>query len=185
MRFNAKRQFNVPFCKKPERFRAAYITKITRQTDEVARLLKSHQWEIKHADWRETLGKCGKSDFVYLDPPYIGRHSDYFNSWGEEDASDLAESVKSLPCGYAISMWKENRYRANPYLAKHWEDHIIRSFHHFYFVGSTEGLRGAMEEALAIRPGFETSDGQGSFSSKRYKQKRGQMQLLGTNTLAK
>ncbi|MGL4424069.1 MAG: Dam family site-specific DNA-(adenine-N6)-methyltransferase, partial [Gemmataceae bacterium] len=31
MRFNRKGRFNVPFCRKPERFSKAYITKITNQ----------------------------------------------------------------------------------------------------------------------------------------------------------
>ena len=31
MRFNQKGQFNTPFCKKPERFRPAYVTKICNQ----------------------------------------------------------------------------------------------------------------------------------------------------------
>ena len=83
----------------------------------------------------------------------IGRHTDYFAKWDEKEAEDLAKTVQSLPCGYALSMWKENKYRKNEHLAL-WENTMERTFLHFYHVGSTEDLRNAMVEALLIKRGF-------------------------------
>ncbi|GIU81644.1 MAG: hypothetical protein KatS3mg006_0708 [Pyrinomonadaceae bacterium] len=96
-------------------------------------------------------------DFVYLDPPYIGRHTDYYQRWLEDDAAELAEVARTLPCGFALSMWKENRYRQNQHITRYWNGLVERTFAHFYHVGSTENLRNSMEEALLIKPGFESS----------------------------
>lgn len=158
MRFNKQGEFNVPFCKKPDRFRPAYITKIVNQVKWIDEIMRNHDWVFEACDWRETLSKCTEDDFVYLDPPYIGRHTDYYNSWTEDDAEELAKIARELPCGFALSMWKENKYRHNLHLETYWSGNCVRTFSHFYHVGSTEDLRNGMIEALAIKPGFEVED---------------------------
>ncbi len=155
MRFNKKGEFNVPFCRKPDRFRQAYVTKIVNQVGDLCKIMKDKEWEFRIGDWREFLTGLRKDDFVYLDPPYIGRHTDYYNQWSEGDAEDLARIAQALPCGFALSMWKENKYRSNPYLAL-WNGVEQRTINHFYHVGSTENLRNSMEEALLIKQGHET-----------------------------
>ena len=40
MRFNKKGEWNIPFCKKPERFSRSYITKIVNQVRDVACLMQ-------------------------------------------------------------------------------------------------------------------------------------------------
>jgi len=155
MRFNSKGDFNVPFGHKPERFSKAYVTKITNQVAKAAQAMAGRDWEFKTQDWRATLRQVSSDDFVYLDPPYIGRHTDYYNSWNEEDAEGLAVESHKLSCGVALSMWKENRYRENGHLAANWADFAWREFSHFYHVGPTEDLRNQMTEVLAIKPGWE------------------------------
>lgn len=154
MRFNRKGEFNVPFCRKPDRFRQAYVTKIANQVGDLCKIMKDREWEFRAGDWRECLTDLGNDDFVYLDPPYIGRHTDYYNQWTERDAVELAQVAQSLPCGFALSMWKQNKYRSNTYLAL-WKETEQRTMMHFYHVGSTEDLRNSMEEALLIKPGYE------------------------------
>jgi len=158
IRFNSKGRFNVPFCKKVSRFRLAYITKICNQVDWVAKILRDKDWTFIVQDWRETLACVMPGDFAYLDPPYIGRHTDYFNSWGDSDADELAEAIKELACGFAYSMWKKNKYRENEHLSKHFSHYPYVTYNHYYHVGSTEALRNAMEEALIISPGFLAPD---------------------------
>lgn len=153
MRFNKKGRFNVPFCRKPSRFRAALITKICNQVKKVREIIKGRDWEFRVSNWQATLESAESSDFVYCDPPYIGRHTDYFNSWNDEDATLLATATMKLPCGFAVSMWQENKYRANPHMTD-WQGCTMREFSHFYHVGSTESLRNKMTEALIIKPGF-------------------------------
>jgi DNA adenine methylase len=158
MRFNSKGKYNVPFGHKPERFRKAYITKIVNQVKWVSDIIRSRDWQFKAVDWRETLSLAEKNDFVYLDPPYIGRHTDYFNNWTEKDAIELSEYSRKLNCGYALSMWLENKYRKNDHIENHWNNLEIKSFAHFYHVGSKESLRNEMQEALAIKPSFTSNE---------------------------
>ena len=101
------------------------------------------------------MAGASKGDFVYLDPPYIGRHTDYYEQWSETDAIDLSAVAKRLPCGFALSMWKENKYRKNQHIVQYWDFAVERTFTHFYYVGSTEDLRNSMDEALLIKPGYE------------------------------
>jgi len=153
VRFNKKGGFNVPFCKKEDRFRPAYITKICNQVDWVSKAMYGKDWKFLTQDWKTTLNDVAKGDFVYLDPPYVGRHTDYFNSWSDADANMLAESVKELSCGFAYSMWKKNDYRVNQHLIDHFSDYPCLIFNHFYHVGSSEDLRNPMEEALIVPTG--------------------------------
>ena len=157
IRFNSKGEFNVPFCRKPDRFRQAYVTKIVNQISQIRKIMQGKDWEFRVGDWRKCLENLTADDFVYLDPPYIGRHTDYYQQWSEEDAAELARLARNLPCGFALSMWKKNRYRTNEHLGRYWEGLVERTFTHFYHVGSTENLRNAMEEALLIKPGYETA----------------------------
>ena len=150
MRFNKKGGFNVPFCKKNERFRQAYVTKICNQVEWVSQVMKGKDWDFVVSDWKDTLLKVNSNDFVYLDPPYIGRHTDYFNKWDESNATELAETVKKLPCGFAYSMWKSNQYRENTHITEHFSDYTCLTYDHFYHVGATENLRNSIVEGLII-----------------------------------
>lgn len=151
MRFNSKGHFNVPFGHKPNRFARPYITKIANQIEKVSVMIRMNDWEFKTADWKDTLSNCSENDFVYLDPPYIGRHADYFNSWNEKDAVALSEIATNLSCEFALSMWLENKYRTNSHIRQHWKSSEVRTTQHFYHVGSTESLRNSMTEALLLK----------------------------------
>lgn len=158
MRFNSKGGFNVPFCKKPDRFRQAYVTKICNQIAWISGLIRHRDWTFVHQDWRSTLQAAGEDDLVYVDPPYVGRHTDYFNSWTDEEADDLASALRNLPCGFAYSMWAKNKYRENEHLIRWFSDYPIAYESHFYHVGSTEDLRNEMQEALVVSPGNHVAE---------------------------
>lgn len=155
MRFNMKGKFNVPFCRKPNRFRKPYITKIVNQVKWVSDAMLGKDWQFMCADWRQTLELCDHDDFVYLDPPYFGRHTGYTNCWSEQEMKSLIHAIRSLPSGYALSLWKRNIYRSNPLIERYFSDQTIRVYTHDYFVGSKINLRHKMEEALIIRPNYE------------------------------
>ena len=158
MRFNRQGRFNVPFGHKPQRFTAAYISKIANQVNWAAKQMRALDWEFRVANWAETLADARAGDFVYLDPPYIGRHTDYYNAWDETEAVNLAQTAQSLAGGCALSMWLENRYRRNGHLEACWSGWEWRVCSHFYHVGSVEALRHQMDEALVIKPGFATPE---------------------------
>jgi len=158
MRFNRNGKFNVPFGHKPERFAPAYVTKIVNQVNWASRQMRDKNWRFECARWDQVLSDAQPDDFVYLDPPYIGRHTDYFNSWDESEAVRLANCAKALPCGFALSMWLENRHRRNVHIDECWSGLELRVCSHFYHVGSSEDLRNEMDEALIIKQGFATPD---------------------------
>ena len=85
MRFNKKGGYNVPFCKKPNRFAQALVTKISNQVKNISQVIELGDFTFKHQDFKTTLSEVKDSDLVYSDPPYIGRHVDYFDSWSEEE----------------------------------------------------------------------------------------------------
>ena len=154
MRFNRKGGFNVPFCRKPQRFRPGYITRICNQVRWVGQVLSAVDWTFVTQDWRATLRQVDGPDFVYMDPPYLGRFADYHQVWSEEQADALAAAAGRLPCGFALSMWAQNRYRQNAHLQARWGWTHLATTEHFYHLGATESLRNAVTEALAIAPGF-------------------------------
>jgi len=150
MRFNRRGRFNTPFCRKPERFRPAYVTKICNQVQWAADRMEGKAWDFVCTDWTGVLDEVNASDFVYCDPPYAGRYTDYFNSWTDEDADRLETRLKALPCPFLYSMWSENKYRRNDRLHEVFADYEIKTFSHFYHLGSTENLRNGMTEALVV-----------------------------------
>lgn len=154
MRFNQKGQYNTPFGHKPERFRRAFVTKVVNQVAWCAQQMRDCDWEFRVANWEDTLSLAQSSDFAYLDPPYIGRHTDYYGRWEDEDASRLASTARGLSCGVAASMWLENRYRRNDHVERCWSGFEQIECTHFYHVGASEALRNEMTEVLLIKPGY-------------------------------
>ena len=152
MRFNRKGRFNVPYCHKRERFAQAYVTKITNQVCHIADVLKRVDWRFEALDFRQTLERTAKGDLIYADPPYAGRHVDYFNSWSNKDEEDLASSLASSPCDFILSTWHSNQFRRNASIEQVWggEKFNVITREHFYHVGSTEELRHPMIEALVV-----------------------------------
>ena len=150
MRFNRQGRFNVPYGHKPNRFRQAYITKITNQIRRIAETISFYNWTFCAIDFRQTLSLAKEGDFVYVDPPYAGRHVDYFNSWSESDEKELADILKQLPCKFILSTWHSNEFRANDMIERNWSSprFQVLTREHFYHVGSTEDLRHPMIEAL-------------------------------------
>ena len=148
MRFNKKGGFNVPFCKKPNRFAQALVTKITNQIENISQIIEQGDYEFKHQDFNQTLLELKSSDFVYSDPPYIGRHVDYFDSWSEEDEILLNNGLKNSNCKFILSTWLSNKYRTNDYVFSIWKDCFVATKEHFYHVGGKESNRNAVYEAI-------------------------------------
>ena len=148
MRFNRKGGYNVPFCKKPNRFAQALVTKITNQVKNVSQIIELGDFTFKHQDFKTTLSQIKDSDLVYSDPPYIGRHVDYFDSWSEEEEIALNAGLVQSNAKYILSTWLSNKYRTNDYIFSIWSDSFIATKEHFYHVGGKETNRNAVYEAL-------------------------------------
>lgn len=150
IRFNKKGQYNVPFGHKPERFAQAYVTKITNQIKYIESALRQYDWTFVCADFRTITADATNQDFLYFDPPYIGRHTDYYNSWSTQDEDELFSHLVSTPARFVLSTWHSNRYRHNTVLDKHAAQFSVFTKEHFYHVGASEDNRNAMLEAIVL-----------------------------------
>lgn len=150
MRFNRAGGFNVPFCRKPERFRPALITKIVNQVEWARAVIGRREWRFAVQDWRTTVADAGPDDMIYCDPPYIGRHTDYYNGFDNAEAEDLARALLATRARFSLSMWLENKYRRNDYIDRWFEGFPQRTMRHFYHVGPSENLRNEMTEAVIL-----------------------------------
>lgn len=148
IRFNRKGGFNVPFCRKPNRFAQAYITKICNQVKAVADTIACGDYEFIHQDYDKTISAAGDGDFIYCDPPYIDRHADYFNGWDESNERDLAAHLETTSARFILSTWHSNEYRANQFIDSIWRPYHIQTREHFYHVGAREDNRNPILEAL-------------------------------------
>jgi len=163
MRFNSKRKFNVPFCKKPDRFAQALVTKICNQVHYIQEIINANDYTFEAIDFRDALSAATPEDFIYCDPPYIGRHVDYFDSWSEADEFDLYSSLKKSRSDFILSTWHSNEFRNNDYIKTVWAEFEISTKAHFYHVGASEDNRKPMLEALISNmPLTESDDSNGS-----------------------
>ena len=156
MRFNRKGFFNVPFCKKNNRFAKPYITKIVNQVNYIFEALKMYDWKFECADFKNAIVNSNTEDFIYCDPPYFGRHVDYFNSWSEDDEYNLSRLLKETKSKFILSTWYKNIYRENEMIEKYWREFFILTKDHFYHIGGKEENRNPMIEALILN--FEPDD---------------------------
>ena len=148
MRFNKKGGFNVPFCKKPNRFAQSLVTKISNQVEKVSKIIEMGDYTFKNQDFKSTLNEIKGGDIVYSDPPYIGRHVDYFDSWSEEEERQLHDGLIKSGADFILSTWLSNKYRVNEYVFSIWKECFISTKEHFYHVGAKESNRNAVYEAL-------------------------------------
>lgn len=147
MRFSKKGGFNIPFCKKPNRFAQAYVTKIANQVDTVSKVIKP-QWRFLHQDYAQTIAEAGANDLIYCDPPYLGRYTDYFNNWIEDDEMRLAQALSNTKARFILSTWHHNEFRKNIAINTYWKNFNIVTRDHFYHSGAKEENRRSIVEAL-------------------------------------
>ena len=150
MRFNKNYKFNVPYGHKPLRFSKAYITKVVNQIAHIEELLKRYAWDFVCQSFYDTIRTAGNADFIYCDPPYIGRHVDYYDSWDEDSETALHSVLMRSGASFMLSTWHHNPYRTNEYIERVWGDCHIVTREHFYHVGAKEKNRNAVTEAVLM-----------------------------------
>lgn len=151
IRFNSNGGYNVPFGRKPDRFKKALITKIVNQVKWVEELFEERpKWEFRCESFENIFNEITENDFIYLDPPYINRHDGYYDQWSNEKAELLAELTQKSPAKFAFSMWYQNKYRKNDHIDL-WTEGSLYKQEHFYHVGANEKNRNSMTECLIVR----------------------------------
>ena len=150
MRFNRHGDWNIPFCKKPDRFAPAYVTKICNQIEHIARVIKRKPWQFSNVSFIETIAQAEAGDIIYCDPPYYGRYVDYYNGWTEADEHALFEALSHTRAKFILSAWHHNDYRANDMLDRYWNHFNVTTREHFYHGGGHIENRHAMVEALVF-----------------------------------
>ncbi len=159
MRFNKNNDFNVPYGHKPERFVKAYITKIANQVEYVSTKIKNNNWNFVCQSFEKTISLANSNSFIYCDPPYIGRHVDYYDSWNEQNEYTLCEFLVKSNSKFMLSTWEHTKYRENEYLEKVWGFCDKKTKEHFYHIGAKETNRNSVIEALLMNyTPFENSN---------------------------
>ncbi len=154
MRFNKRGEWNIPFCKRRNRFSKSYVTKIVNQVCDVARVIQD-MWSFTRAPFEDLIARAGEDDLVYCDPPYSGRYVDYYNGWSGEDERRLYEMLASTPAKFILSTWHHNDYRSNEMVERYWSQFHIVTRDHFYHSGAKIENRRSIVEALVFN--FEAS----------------------------
>jgi DNA adenine methylase len=149
MRFSSKGKWNIPFCKKPNRFAQAYITKITNQVSSISKIIKPEpDWVFYNKPFFEIIPLAQENDVIYCDPPYFGRYVDYFNGWKEEDEELLFTLLDKTRAKFILSTWHHNQWRENDMIKKFWNKFNIVTQDHFYHSGGKIDNRQTIVEAL-------------------------------------
>jgi len=147
MRFGAKGNWNIPFCKKPNRFAQSYKTKIVNQVSKVKSVI-SDKWIFTNKSFAEIIPLGTKDDIIYCDPPYYGRYVDYYNGWKEEDENFLFDLLSQTKAKFILSTWHHNEWRENEMIKKLWNKFNIVTKDHFYHSGGNIENRKKIVEAL-------------------------------------
>ncbi len=149
MRFGKKGNWNIPFCKKPDRFAQSYVTKITNQLSNIAQIIQPEPlWSFYNKSFADIIPLATKDDIIYCDPPYYGRYVDYYNGWTEQDEELLYNLLKETKAKFVLSTWHHNDWRENTMIEKFWNKFNIVTKDHFYHSGGNIENRKTVVEAL-------------------------------------
>ncbi len=147
MRFGKKGNWNIPFCKKPNRFSPSYVTKIVNQVSKVKVAIGSN-WVFENKSFADIIPQARATDLIYCDPPYFGRYVDYYNGWREPDEEQLFNLLSKTKARFVLSTWHHNDWRENEMVNKFWSKFNIVTKDHFYHSGGNIENRRTIVEAL-------------------------------------
>ena len=156
MRFNKLGHWNIPFCKKPNRFSPAYVTKICNQISVAQSIVDAGNWEFCHQDFVKTIQRAKVGDIIYCDPPYFGRYVDYYNGWTEDDEERLFYALQQTEAHFILSTWHHNEFRKNEMIERFWGQFNVKTQEHFYHSGARIENRRSIVQALIFN--FDIAD---------------------------
>lgn len=149
MRFGKKGNWNIPFCKKPNRFSQPYITKICNQVNNVSLIMgQEPDWIFYNEGFYDIIPRATRNDIIYCDPPYFGRYVDYYNGWSEKGEELLFYLLSETKAKFILSTWHHNEWRKNEMVDKFWNKFNMVTKDHFYHSGGKIENRRTIVEAL-------------------------------------
>lgn len=113
--------------------------------------MNGKDWIFECCPWQKAFESATENDYIYLDPPYIGRDTSYVGEWPDSEAIALSEYAHKTSANVCLSMWKENEFRKNDHLFDYWSDFTWHEQDHFYHIGAKTSNRHPMIEVLAIK----------------------------------
>jgi len=159
MRFSKKGHWNIPFCKKPDRFAQSYTTKIVNQVANVSQIIQPEpSWTFLNKSFADVIPLATEDDIIYCDPPYYGRYVDYFNGWIESDEEMLFNLLSETKAKFILSTWHHNAWRENEMIKRFWNKFNIVTKDHFYHSGAKVENRQTVVEALICNFNVDTID---------------------------
>ncbi len=180
MRFGGKGNWNIPFCKKPNRFAQSYTTKIVNQVSRVKAVINDN-WIFTNKSFVDIIPLATTDDVIYCDPPYYGRYVDYYNGWTEHDEELLFNLLSETKAKFILSTWHHNDWRANEMIEKFWNKFNIVTKDHFYHSGGNIENRRTIVEALVCN--FELDGINGHNHGLKEKAKVQQTELVLTDLI--
>lgn len=153
MRFNRNGKFNVPYCKKDDRFSQSYITKIVNQVKKVEELLDRHpDWQFICSDWKDIVKDAKEEDIIYCDPPYLGLFSTYYTEYDINNEKELQDFLNNI-CNskWIYSSWKENKDKTNEFILDLIGKYDSIDIEHRYQIGSKNEYRNKVVEILIYK----------------------------------
>lgn len=180
MRFGKKGNWNIPFCKKPDRFAQAYITKISNQVNAVSKVIQSEpNWVFYNKSFADIIPLAAENDVIYCDPPYYGRYVDYYNGWTEQDEKLLFHLLNATKAKFILSTWHHNDWRENEMINKYWNKFNIVTKDHFYHSGGNIENRRTIVEALVCNFSLDNIQEHNHGKKEKIKTEQLALQLVG------
>lgn len=149
MRFNRRGEWNVPFCKIPNRLNEKNVDELCKSIDELSVEMKRRNYlffNLPYDKLMEVADGIDGTKLFYCDPPYYGLYTEYFNGWEENDERRLSEVLKGRR--FILSTWADNGVTQNPMIGKYWSGYGLKEIDHRYCIGATAERRRGVKEAL-------------------------------------
>lgn len=108
VRFSKRNKtYNVPYGKNDLKLSSTLIDELMELFASIAYKIKHNNWHFKVASFQDSISKHINDDnsVLFCDPPYMGRDTQYFTSWGIEDEMMLHKLLSSHIGSFILTTW--------------------------------------------------------------------------------
>lgn len=151
MRFNKKGEWNLPYCKVPDKLNENTVINLCEEIDKLYNLMQEKEFVFLNQSFEETIKLANENSIIYCDPPYLGLYTNYFDSWNVESEILLKDLLNTLKTPRIVSTWKNNGKVENEIIDQYWSDWKYELIGHKYNVGAKAKNRRNVIEALLYK----------------------------------